>query len=464
MHPVTAERSELIAEGYEAAVKLQRLFALYPLAFRKLWDRPSPRTSQKRAVQALSDRGVKCGLLVGGNRSGKTESGAMISAAVALGRGNPAVARWMKANGIPESAIFKRPGRVCCVSLTSNESIRVQRPKIENFLPAGTYWKNRHGAGEAFAQLPNGGAILFKTVDQGARSFQADAWDLCCFDEDPGAANEPVFNEARMRLVDRRGWCLMTLTPLNGLTWIWDRFVNDPEPGSLCHWIHGEDNPHIPSDELAALLKSYGSHERAARARGEFSQLEGRVYQDWSRELNVVEAFEVPEDWERVAGLDYGTRNPACLLLAAIDPADDVIHIICEFYQSNRTLSAQVESFREMFKKYGEPGLIIADPEDRGSRISMARDHDMPTVKAKKEIRAGLSSVAERLAPDAEGRPHLVVHSNCVNLIREIEGYVWDTRKGKGDQPDKPLKREDHAVDALRYLVHYLNRSGFAAG
>tara|TARA_R100000781_G_scaffold34143_1_gene24681 strand:- start:388 stop:741 length:354 start_codon:yes stop_codon:yes gene_type:complete len=117
-----------------------------------------------------------------------------------------------------------------------------------------------------------------------------------------------------------------------------------------------------------------------------------------------------------------------------------------------------------MFKKYGEPGLIIADPEDRGSRISMARDHDMPTVKAKKEIRAGLSSVAERLAPDAEGRPHLVVHSNCVNLIREIEGYVWDTRKGKGDQPDKPLKREDHAVDALRYLVHYLNRSGFAAG
>ena len=128
-----ADRSELVAEGYEAALKLQRLLDLYPLAFRSLWHRPSPRTSQKQSVQALMDRSVKVGLLVGGNRSGKTESGAMIAAAVALGRGDAAVAKWMKDNGIPESSIFKRPGRVCCVSLTSNESIRVQRPKIEQF-------------------------------------------------------------------------------------------------------------------------------------------------------------------------------------------------------------------------------------------------------------------------------------------------------------------------------------------
>ena len=36
---MTAERAELIAEGYEAALKLQRLLAIYPLAFRALWDR-----------------------------------------------------------------------------------------------------------------------------------------------------------------------------------------------------------------------------------------------------------------------------------------------------------------------------------------------------------------------------------------------------------------------------------------
>ena len=456
------ERSELVAEGYQAALKLKRLLELYPLGFRTLWERSSPKTSQRRAIQALMDRKIKAGFLVGGNRSGKSEAGAQVAVAVALGRGDPGVARWMRVNGIPESAIYKRPGRVCCGSLTSNESVRVQRAKVAALVPAGTYWRNRSGGGEALAQLPNGGSLLFKTIDQGARAWQADAWDLCWLDEDP--EDEAVFNEARMRLIDRRGKLICTMTPLRGLTWVWSRFVNDPEPGSLCQWIHGEDNPHIPTEELDALLRSYGSHERAARARGEFVQLEGRVYNDWRRDLHVVPSFTPPEDWPRYAGLDFGTRNPFACLLAAVDPTDDTLHILAEHYRAEWTLRQHANAMRQMFEEHGEPELIIADPEDKASRLTLSTEHDLPTVKAKKAVRAGISSVAERLAPDAEGRPHLVVHDSCRNLIRELEGYVWDTRRSKADQPDRPLKKDDHAMDALRYLVYYLRASSFEAG
>jgi phage terminase large subunit-like protein len=405
---------------------------------------------------------IKCGLLVGGNRSGKTESGAMIATAVALGRDDAAVQKWMKANDIPESAIYKRPGRVCCVSLTSNESIRVQRPKIAKLLPAGTYWKNRHGGGEAIAQLPNGGAILFKTIDQGARSFQADAWDCCWFDEDP--EDEAVFNEARMRLVDRRGWCLITMTPLRGLTWIWDRFVHDPEPGSACHWIHGQDNPYIPSDELQTLLRSYGVHERAARERGEFTTLEGRVYQDWSRQVHVVDDIPMEAHWLRYASIDFGTRNPFCCLMAVVDPKDDTLYIIDEHYQREWTLKRHAGAMKQMFKEYGQPDQVIADPEDRGSRLSLASEHGIDTVKARKEIRAGINTVAERLSPDANGRPHLLVHSRCRHLIREIEAYIWDKRRSAGSEREAPKKANDHAMDALRYLCRYLQRSSFDVG
>lgn len=41
----------------------------------------------------------------------------------------------------------------------------------------------------------------------------------------------------------------------------------------------------------------------------------------------------------------------------------------------------------------------------------------------------------------------------CSNLVREIEGYVWDEKKARLGQ-DAPLKKNDHAVDALRYAVH----------
>jgi hypothetical protein len=39
-----------------------------------------------------------------------------------------------------------------------------------------------------------------------------------------------------------------------------------------------------------------------------------------------------------------------------------------------------------------------------------------------------------------------------VNLIREIEGYVWDSKEAEKGY-DEPLKKDDHAVDALRYAV-----------
>lgn len=386
----------------------------------------------------------------------------MIAACVAMGKADPGAKKWLQANDLPDLKIKDRPGRVCCVSLTSNESIRVQRPKVAKFLPHGTYWKNRHGGGEAVAALPNGGVLLFKTVDQGARSFQADAWDMVWFDEDP--EDEGVLNEARMRLIDRRGWCLITMTPLRGLTWVHKRFVENEEEGSRCCWIHGEHNPYIPNDELNALLNSYGPHERAARARGEFVALEGRVYPEWQRGLHVVDSFTPPADWERVAGLDFGTRNPTAFIMGAVDPKDDVLHIFAEHYQAEWTISQHASKIHHM-TNHGSPAplWIVADPADRSARLTLAREHGIRTIapKSGKNIRERINAVAERLRPDAEGKPHLVVHSNCQNTIREFDSYIWQQTAG---MPDKPKKVNDHAMDALGMMCRQLSIGPFGVG
>ena len=42
--------------------------------------------------------------------------------------------------------------------------------------------------------------------------------------------------------------------------------------------------------------------------------------------------------------------------------------------------------------------------------------------------------------------PNLYIFKNCVNLIREFKGYFWGAE-------ERPVKRDDHAMDELRYYL-----------
>lgn len=46
-----------------------------------------------------------------------------------------------------------------------------------------------------------------------------------------------------------------------------------------------------------------------------------------------------------------------------------------------------------------------------------------------------------------------VYRKKCPNLLREFTTYVWDAQAQKRGE-DRPLKQNDHALDALRYVVH----------
>jgi phage terminase large subunit len=233
------------------------------------------------------------------------------------------------------------------------------------------------------------------------------------------------------------------------------------------HWLHGEDNPHLPPGALARLLKQYGPHERAARARGEWTTLEGRIYADFSRATHVVKTHQVPAEWPIYFGVDFGTRAPFAAVVCALDPADDTLHVVDEWYQADYTLSQHAAKLHQLIAKHGEPRWIVCDPEDKGSRLALSREHglvNVPARKGKGSVRKGINDLCERIAFDVEGKPHLVVHDQCTNLIHEFESYVWDER-GVGESRDQPKPRQrDHALDALRYCVMKLAVSDMAVG
>ena len=433
-------------DAYLSAVTARERMQASPLAYAIAWD--SPRTSQRRALQTALRPESLATLVLGGNRSGKTAAGAQLAVAAALGREHPDVIAWGKRNGLDVSCLPARPGRVCASSLTGDMSRRVQRPALRRYLPHGTTWHEQ----AAEFRCPGGGVIICKTNDQGARAYQGDQWDWFWVDEEH---DEAVYDEGRMRLADRGGRACLTMTPLKGFTWVYDRFVKEPEPLTALAQLHATDNPHVPQDVLRAILSSYGAHERAARERGDFQVLEGRVYEDFSRAIHVIDNQRIPPEWTRYVVIDFGTRNPFCALWLAIDPRDDTLHVYDEHYQAGWTLSQHAEVLRGRDR----PELYIADPEDAGARLSLAREHGISTLPARKDVRAGINAVAERLALDVEGKPHLLIHRKCVNTINELEGYRWAPRQGsQRDAADAPLKAHDHAMDALRYGAMHLRR------
>ena len=82
----------------------------------------------------------------------------------------------------------------------------------------------------------------------------------------------------------------------------------------------------------------------------------------------------------------------------------------------------------------------------------------------------GIQLVQERLKVAADGKPRLFVMRDAgierdetladarkpMSTYEEIIGYVWDTGAGKATK-EQPLKKDDHGMDALRYLVSDLD-------
>ena len=409
---------------------------------------PARHTSQAHAIREL---GRDATAVFGGNGTGKTELGAMLAVAVALGASDSGVAAWASTWGLNMAMLPRRPGRVLASALTSADSRRYLRPKLKKYLPTGCVWRNEFGDGEAEVTLPNGGMIVLKSNDQGRRSYQGDWFDLVWLDEEH---DSEVFEECEgrvSRVPGGAGHIVITMTPLKGFTWVYESFVKNCPREYRAHWLDGLENPYTDLEKMKRWFNRLPKARRAARKEGRFTALEGVIF-DVDRALHWVPSFLPPAVWRRFRGIDFGTRNPFCCLWAALDSTDDTLHLYREHYQAGLQTRIHGDLINELSKEETIE-WTVADPEDKQARVTLVMDCNIETLPAYKAVREGIDTVAERLLPDIEGRPHLVIHDCCPQLLAELEQYRW----ASGDK-EAPLKVKDHAVDALRYLVLMLKR------
>ena len=390
----------------------------------------------------------------GGNRSGKTECGAVET--IYLARGiHP----------------YKKNKPISCwvVSLSKQVQRDVAQEKILHYLRKDWIEKVVMASGRSdsaesgiidfilvrnvFGSLSK---IGFKSCDQGREKFQGSSLDLVWFDEEPPY---DIYQECRMRVLDKKGMIFGTMTPLKGLTWVYNEiYLNENNDSEVWHIeMEWADNPYLDKDEIEAMTKSLSQDELESRRYGKFMQCGGLVYSEFDENVNVIDPFDVPKEWQDNISIDPGLNNPLSAHWYCED-YDGNVYVVAEHYAQGKDVYYHANKIKEICQKldwHYTNGKISALIDSAAMQRTLASSKSVVDLfyendilvnpRVNKDMFSGINTV-KRYLKDGEGKPHLFIFRNCTNLIREIKSYWW------GDN-DLPIKRDDHCLDEMRYYL-----------
>ena len=392
----------------------------------------------------------------GGNRSGKTECGAVES--IYLARGNHPFRK------------NKKDVEGWVVSLSSQVQRDVAQRKILYYLnpdwivdivmQSGRKDYPENGIID-YIKIKNvfGGVskIGFKNCDQGREKFQGTSLDFVWFDEEP---SRDIYLECKMRVLDREGELFGTMTPLKGLTWVYDEiYLNSHNDKEVWYeQMQWEDNPYLSPQEISLIESSLSIEELESRKFGRFVGSEGLVYKEFNENINVIEPFSVPKEWYDNISIDPGLNNPLSAHWYAVD-YDGNIYVIAEHFAQGKDIDYHVENIKRISENLNWPknynGCISALIDSAANQKTLASSKSVAELfyekgiqvntRVNKDLFSGLSRVKSYLK-NAKGESKLFIFKTCVNMIREFKSYFW----GEGDSP---RKKDDHSLDELRYYI-----------
>ncbi len=236
------------------------------------------------------------------------------------------------------------------------------------------------------------------------------------------------------------------------------------------------ENKHLPPNYIQEMLATYGPERIKRDIYGSFDSFEGQVYSEFDRATHVVRPFRIPANWDRHIRIDHGFRNPAAILFFAISP-DGEVYIYNEIYVREWLIKEIVVGNKKESKRglndyiRGAETFRSAkiDPSTKNRRGSTGEsDFDEylrhwptqlpPLQLAKNAVELGIDRVKTYLKVHPKtNKPSLYIFDTCHNVLEEITTYRYPELKPNeaGQKADKenPLKVNDHALDALRYMI-----------
>lgn len=306
--PAEREEARVLLERYEGALRQNPLLGYVPHG--------------KQVEFHASREPARC--FFGGNRSGKTTAGIVDDILQAVDR-----------DAVPDALQeFKRWEPPFFCRIVCPDFVSTMQPvifaKLREWVPRGQLvggsFEKAYDKQLRQLNFKNGSRFDFMTFEQDLDKFGGAALHRVHYDEEPPQA---IRQECLMRLIDYGGDELLTMTPLEGLTWTFDEFYDPYEKGTLedasVVVVDMDDNPHLDERTKRRVLKGLSTEQRAARKSGRFVHFAGLVYHEFNRELHVVPSAPLPPGVRVFGAIDPGIRHMAAVVWAYLGVDDDLV-------------------------------------------------------------------------------------------------------------------------------------------
>ena len=375
------------------------------------------------------------------------------------------------------------PGSLGLIGRLEATSLRdtTQRRFFE-ICPPELIYKWRETTGHLLLYTPVPGVyseILFRRLDEPGPlgSLDLDWWWI---DEATEADGSEVPEDTFLMLMARlrgvvgplRGW---VTSNSGGKNWIWKWFFSPSKPPEF--WgitVKSDDNPYLPPGYVEMLRKNNPKEWVERFLDASFEVFEGQIFtefvdqKDGRHAITLEEAYEIhtfdensPEIQAHLrrlprveAGFDFGIGAPTAVPVAKVGVAPDGLidlWVYDEYYKAE----ADIRMVSQWIKSHGL-SYVYADPstQNRGptgeSPMMLYAKEGVSLIPSPNDVNTKIMTIHQFLL-----RFRLHISSRCTNLRSQLQSYKWkpQPRGSSADYREKPLKKDDHAIDALGYLL-----------
>lgn len=251
-----------------------------------------------------------------------------------------------------------------------------------------------------------------------------------------------------------------TTNPDSPYHWLKTKYLDRDDLDLKCFKFTLEDNPSLDKSYIDNIKKEYTGLWYDRYIEGKWVLAEGVVYNFFEESLHTIEA--PPYAKEYLVGVDYGITNPTAFVLVGYNKeVHPAIWVEKEYYFDSReknysqTDADIVEDLMKFVNRlpvrifYLDPSAASLKYELKKQGITNVRDAD-------NDVLNGIRFVSNQISNGT-----LKICKNCQMVIKEISSYRWDPKASNRGE-DKPIKDNDHALDALRYVIytHFQNKTG----